>query len=459
VSVKHRFGLVALFVVAGLLSGAQAPVSTLAGSAVVSGRLGWQPPTIVFAADLADEPLAVGGPNVALDGGRATAVWSFASAPLRQQVVMEADWSATAGWTNPRTLSRSGIFAVSTPQVAVNARGDAVVSWTDQIGALTQVVARFRPAGGDWQPVQLLSFPSEAASAPRVALDGRGRALVAWASSSGIDAAVHPFGGVWSRPFVLCVCGAHGFDLAMNPRGETLAVWEGHRGLWERTARSPTGGWSKPIRIYSFDNPVGDLQLALNARGAAVVAWVEVSAKGPPTDTLIIDIRPANGRFGRAQPIGVDTDGAITYWGLALTLAPTGEAVVMWAPYDCCLYSMSRRPGARSFTSKQVVATGAWLTASPVLRSDPRGNTLALWMRSDEQDLYVHAAERPPGGGFDTGIDIADTGKDSYKHAACSGKPSLATTPNGRLAVAVFLARPNTPMSTCTTVEAATFER
>jgi hypothetical protein len=87
---------------------------------------------------------------------------------------------------------------------------------------------------------------------------------------------------------------------------------------------------------------------------------------------------------------------------------------------------------------------------------DAHGNTLAFWtqLRAQTGDLYMHAAQRRAGASFGSGRDIADIGPDSYKHTACSGEPSLAVTPSGRLALAVWLAREHLDGG-CTAVQAA----
>jgi hypothetical protein len=96
---------------------------------------------------------------------------------------------------------------------------------------------------------------------------------------------------------------------------------------------------------------------------------------------------------------------------------------------------MSRQPGAFSFTSQQVLAPGFGQTVPSALAMDEGGDTFALWERSDQSSghLYLHAAQRPAGGSFDSGADIGDIGVDSYKQSACIGSPSLATTSDGCL--------------------------
>jgi hypothetical protein len=132
----------------------------------------------------------------------------------------------------------------------------------------------------------------------------------------------------------------------------------------------------------------------------------------------------------------------------------------MWANDSCRLFAMSRRPSAHSFSSEQVLEHGTYQSVPGALAMDADGNTLALrtQVQAQTEELYMHAAQRPAGASFDGGRDLADIGPDSYKHSACSGAPSLAVTPSGRLAFAVWLTRSH-PNGGCTAVEAARFMR
>jgi hypothetical protein len=449
----RRLSLVALLVLVGLGSLVGSATRGRARAGVDPGK-GWEPATTLYSASGA-EFARVSSPTVALDGRRrATAVWLYDS----EHVLMESDWTESAGWTPAKTLTSLGNEVFSSPLLAVDARGDALIAWITNDEKLR---AAYRPAGGGWQPPKTLSRPGDSVAFPQVGLDDRGRSLVLWNSSrrsSGgyrfrLEVASRTRTGVWSKPKIICACGGVA-ALAVNASGQALVVWSPNgAGLWAKT-RSRSGRWFVAERISSLGTGFYYMPLALNSRGDAVVSWVEV---GKAEARLAVAIRGPRGRFRSPQTIGGDF-----YWGFRLALAPTGEATVMWENAGCCLFSMSRLPGASSFTSQQTLARGFGETVPEALAMDAGGNTLALWLRADSPygtgHLYLHAAQRPAVGSFDNGADIGGIGLDSYKHSACSGEPSLAVTPNGRLALAVWLTRPR-PTGACTAVEAAALMR
>jgi hypothetical protein len=264
--------------------------------------------------------------------------------------------------------------------------------------------------------------------------------------------------GVWGKPKIVCACMGVA-DAAVNASGQAVVVWSpSETGLWAKT-RSSSGRWSAAQRISRFGTGLYYMALALNSRGGAVVAWNGPGNKMAEYGRLEVAIRGPRGRFGRTQTIGVDP-----YWGFIVALAPTGEATVVWETYDCG-FSVSRLPGASSFGSKQNLGCDPYdgQTVPETLAMDAHGNTLALWLKADvETDpvhIYLHAAERPAGGSFDTGTDIGDMGLDSYKHTYCGlGGVGLAVTPDGSLALAAWLARPQ-QTGTCTQVQATTSTR
>jgi len=471
----RRAPILAVFVcVVGALvvgSGGAAATRTAHPASAIVGT--WQPSTTLFSASSPDDEItAVDGPSVAADGrGRATAVWLYSSAPVDEHdtpppesVIMEADRSASGGWTRARALTALGTDIDHPPSLAVDARGDAVLAWDD---GEEQVRAAYRPAGHSWQAVRTLSPPGVRAwggtpDDPQVALDDRGRALVAWTDedASGVfrlEVDARGGSGLWGKAKTICTCGTF-FSMAMNRRGQARVVWspnlaEGDGGFWSES-RAPSGQWSAPQEVSPLGTADSAISLVINSHGAALVGWIP-----DKTRMLTVALAPPSRRFESAQEIGGDA-----YWGFSVGLAPTGEAVLMSTNYKCCLFTFARSPNARSFTREQLLDFGEWTTIAGPLGMDARGDTLALWARTDDaQELHVHAAQRPAGGTFDSGSDLADAGPDSYKHAVCGAPSAIAMEPSGD-AVAVWLARPKTLSSTgapflCSMVEAATFER
>lgn len=86
----------------------------------------------------------------------------------------------------PATLSAPGADATD-PRLAVDADGTAVVAWRRGADGAARVQATVRPPGGPAQAAADLSAPGAGAAEPAIAVDGAGRAAVAWRRAEGTD--------------------------------------------------------------------------------------------------------------------------------------------------------------------------------------------------------------------------------------------------------------------------------
>ena len=133
-------------------------------------------------------------------------------------------------------------------RVAVDARGTAIVVWSELDGGRKRVFAAVRPAGGAFGPRQALSAPGKTAGAARVAFDGAGNAFAVWRRRSDtrrrfrIEAAVRPAGGAFGPAQSLSADGqrARAPQLAVDPDGHAVILWRRFDGAHWRieTARS-----------------------------------------------------------------------------------------------------------------------------------------------------------------------------------------------------------------------------
>ena len=122
-----------------------------------------------------------------------------------------ASASAAPGWLAPVDASAVGRNA-QTPQVAVNARGDAAAVWRRYDGTNFLVQAATRPAGGTWSAPATQSAPGRTPVEPVVAVADDGAATAAWTRSDGTNdiaqASSRPAGGAWGTPLDLSGPGA-----------------------------------------------------------------------------------------------------------------------------------------------------------------------------------------------------------------------------------------------------------
>ena len=187
-------------------------------------------------------------PDVVFDAqGDAIAVWQSPSAV--QAAIRPADGS----WLAPQTVATPG---GEEPQIASDASGDVIAVANRQAsGRSTGIQAVLRPAGGTFSPAQTISDPDNDFH-PQLAMNSRGDALVAWERDSArgciVEAAFRPAGGHWSRPQVLsdkhAGCPA-GQRVAIDGRGDAVVAWDAQRGrdgVVESAGRSADGRWSAP---------------------------------------------------------------------------------------------------------------------------------------------------------------------------------------------------------------------
>jgi hypothetical protein len=176
--------------------------------------------------------------QVAIDG-RGDAILAWPAYRGRKQFVESASRSANGHWTARRVLARAPLID-GTVDVGMDARGDAMVVWDEEAlkGGGSAIWTRNRPAGLGWGTAQ--TIPGAHGGPASLAIDARGDALVTWQDKRGIEAAARPTGGSWQTPYTVSAHehagpGVEGDGLAaLDARGDALATWQNHEGI--RTA-------------------------------------------------------------------------------------------------------------------------------------------------------------------------------------------------------------------------------
>ena len=171
--------------------------------------------------------------------GDILAVWlarlpSYMGNPMRGPV-MASFRPAGGDWRPPEELSgpNASVYADFEWDVAMNARGDAVVAWPGEHGSRLEMT--YRPAGGAWEPATRgPAFPSS--FEPAVAIGANGDAVALHAHEGTVEAFDHPAGGTFCRderiplpPDTPDPPDGRGYprfpDVAVGPAGEAVAVW------------------------------------------------------------------------------------------------------------------------------------------------------------------------------------------------------------------------------------------
>lgn len=350
-------------------------------------------------------------PAVAIDGhGNGTAVWT--SLPRRrgaESVVMSSVRSAATGrWSRPVTLSDPRIYSAN-PEVAVDPAGAAVVVWT-QGGVASQMPvpppvleARFRAsARAPWAGRRRVSPRGAQPFMPRVGIDAAGGAVAIWftgARGAGrIQSAVGSAAlGSWQRPVTV----AHSDrelinpELAVSSRGQAVVIWErpisggvlnphGQTNAVYAAVASAVGSgrsWGAPVWLgrsfdlpgqasFSFEFP--GPQVAINASGAAVVAW---QAKHGRSARPVASVRTARGRW--SHPIAISRSDGLTPH---VAIDAAGAATAIWDGAGGVILIATRSSSGRRFSAPVRLAPAtAGARSYPEVSVDARGDAVATW--------------------------------------------------------------------------------
>ncbi len=315
-----------------------------------------------------------GSPQLEMNAqGDAVAVWEQAINPS----------FAGAVWANRFTSGMWGTAEViggsprpgAQPRLALNPSGDAVVVWVAYGGQAVRLVGANRLTSGIWDGGQAIT--SNGISYPlQVAMDAQGNAIALYSNSISrdVESSRSTASGVWSSLGPVDPDGSTTFtiQLVMDAPGNALAFWPGTGGIWFSRA-ALAGGWS-PKELLESDGP-SELQVESDGEGNALLF-------GPQGDDLWT-IQSTSGVWGSAERTEVD--------GLGDTVSPQfaldtqGNGVVVWLQSD----------GVQTNVWANWTTSGVWGTAelletndmgdafAPKVAMASQGNAMVVWQQSD----------------------------------------------------------------------------
>jgi hypothetical protein len=222
-------------------------------------------------------------PSVAIDpAGEATISWQRWTRDPTTSRVISASRAADGDWGIPVVLSPPGSF---TGDVAIDAAGRATTVWWRQLGRgrATVEAASSAVSGGDWSRPVRVSGSRHGASGPHVVVDGEGSSLVVWESFDGhtdvIETSEHSLGGRWTTPQVIsCARRASGLpQVAIDARGDAIVVWQAktarHEQIQAVTRRGRAGRWSLPFAVSRSSSEAIEPEVGIGEHGTALVVW------------------------------------------------------------------------------------------------------------------------------------------------------------------------------------------
>lgn len=249
---------------------------------------GWQAPV---------QPLDPGNglspPTVAMaPNGRGLAAWP-ATTSYRPDIRARA-WTPATGW-GPDELVPENRNSLRTFKLAINARGQALLTYS--LGRGDDVYARFRNANGGWGRASKLSQvrggPQEDYNRPQPALNAAGDAWVTWSDRRGRvrTVMVNSFDRhtrQWlEAPVPLSTLDMDAEDpvLRLNEQGQVLVGWHqtyfhyfhDNKERIQTRLYTPTQGWGPTNDLNRRGRSSGTPGLALDEAGNATTVWPQIT--------------------------------------------------------------------------------------------------------------------------------------------------------------------------------------
>lgn len=242
----------------------------------------------------------------AIASGTDDRVWcAFKSWRNGQGDIWVSSSQSGGAWSSPTRLSSDSLDQLD-PCVTVDAQNHPWVFWTSLAGNRWQL--HCRTYDGAWQPLVVIDTLGDN-TAPRAALDRRGRVWVVWhkwlAGRSDIYYSVLQ-DSAWTEPTALTATAADDVlpAIAATPDGSVWACWQSREtSQWDIYASQYTDSWSAPAPVTNDAANDYDPVITCDTAGNVWAAWASdrrgfwniYAAVGPVT--------------GSAELPGATTDG------------------------------------------------------------------------------------------------------------------------------------------------------
>ena len=358
-----------------------------------------------------DNTGSANNPQVSVDAaGDAIAVWAQWDG-VRYNV-----WSSRyvvgTGWGTAQLIETDNIGAAYNPQISVDSAGNATAVWYQSDGARYNILSNRYVVGTGWGIAQLIESDNTGdATSPQVSVDAAGDAIAVWHQPDGVR------WNVWSNRYVVGTGwgtaqlietdnsgGAYYPQVSLDSAGNAIAVWyqsDGVRNnIWSNRHVVGTG-WGT-AQLIETDN-LGDAynpQVSLDSAGNAIAAWYQHDGV---RNNIWSNRYVVGTGWGTAQLIETDNSGAA--YNPQASLDSAGNAIAVWFQSDGTRYNIwsNRYVVGTGWGSVQLIETDNSRDAfASQVSVDRAGNAIAIWVQSDGyfvntlSNRYVMPDTTPP---------------------------------------------------------------
>jgi len=325
-------------------------------------------------------------PQIASDAnGNALAVWSQFDGTRTN--VWANRYTAGTGW-GTATLIEAAAGSIGDPQIAIDANGNALAVWRQYDGTRESIWANRYTAGTGWGTAALIESEAGTADSPQIAIDANGNALAVWKQSDGTSYSVwanrYTAGTGWGTAALIETNNAGDVEdprIAIDANGNALAVWAQYDGtrtnIWANRYTAGAG-WGTAALIESEARSAYSPQIAIDANGNALAVWRQYDG----TRYNIWSNRYTAGT-GWGTAALIETDNAGNAAGPQIVIDANGNALAVWAQHDGTrlnIWANRYTAGTGWGTAALIETDNADSASKPQISIDANGNALAVWV-------------------------------------------------------------------------------
>jgi hypothetical protein len=386
----------------------------------------WSPPDDLSAAGQ-DAQFA----QIAVDAdGNATAVWKRFNGT--NDIIQSSTKPFGGIWqTTPDDLSVLGQNALS-PQIAVDANGNATVVWQEFNGTNWVIQSSTKPFGGIWQATpDDLSAPGQDALLPQIAVDVNGNATAVWKRFNGtndiIQSSTKLFGGIWqTTPDDLSASGQNALlhQIAVDANGNATAVWLRNFIIQSSTKPFNETWQAVPDDLSAPGQTASEPQIAVDANGNATAVWWRFNGIN---NIIQSSTKPFGGTWQSPDDLSVAVAGQDAL-GPQIAVDANGNATAVWQEFNGTnnIIQSSTKPfGGIWQAIPDDVSTPGQDARFSQIAVDANGNATAVWGRYSGTNNVIQSSTKPFGGIWQT------TPDDLSVHSQAVGSPQIAVDASG----------------------------
>ncbi len=241
---------------------------------------------------------------------------------------------------DPRNISRNDTYSVG-PSIAVGPDGTVYVVWMDgghNEYDPSRLYFRYKPSGGEWSEVEILTDTTRDAWAPQIAVDPSNNLHLVWEAD-------HPSHNEW------------------------------HADIYYLT-RSPSGEWSD-VEVLSNTGIAEQPRIAVDSSGTVHVIWLEGMG-------LKHRSKPMGANWDTEEIVPVGRQGAINHW--ICSDKTGGLHIVYEAGHD--IKYLYRSPSGEWSEPVNVSQSPQWMSWIPKVAVNSDGDVWVDWVELGKTGMF-----------------------------------------------------------------------